>query len=133
MAGIPDMVKLVADLATYEAAVAAGKTSPDVMYLILAEKKVFFQGEDWTQGGGAEVDTSTLATKVELEEAEEVAANALHAHEDRITALETDVPANYATKDLLNATKDELIRYIIENEEVTAAALNDLDKRIQQF
>lgn len=77
------MVKLVADLATYEAAVAAGKTSPDVIYLILAEKKVFFQGEDWT-----ELDTSALATKAELEAAEKVTAAALNDLNARLLIIE---------------------------------------------
>ena len=55
MAGIPDLVKLVADLATYEARVAEGKTSPNTIYLVLAERKVFFQGEDWTAGNGVTI------------------------------------------------------------------------------
>lgn len=79
MAGLGDLIVVVEDLATYQAAVNAGKTAPSVMYLILAERQVYFNSELWSkapeEGGG--VDVSTLATKAELEEAEEVTATAL--------------------------------------------------------
>lgn len=93
MAGIPDLVKLVADLATYEAAVAAGKTSPDVMYLVLAEKQVYFNGELWSKapeeggGGVSQEDFDTLYDGVV--EAEEVTAAALNDLNVRINDILT--------------------------------------------
>lgn len=50
--GLGDVVKTVANLALYQQRVAEGKTSDGVIYLVLAERKVFFNGEDWTEGGG---------------------------------------------------------------------------------
>ena len=50
--GLSDVVKTVANLALYQQRVAEGKTSDGVIYLVLAERKVFFNGEDWTEGGG---------------------------------------------------------------------------------
>ena len=79
MAGLGDLIVVVEDLATYQAAVNAGKTAPSVMYLILAERQVYFNSELWSkapeEGGG--VDVSTVVTKSELEEVEEVTAAAL--------------------------------------------------------
>lgn len=76
MAGLGDLIVVVEDLATYQAAVNAGKTAPSVMYLILAERQVYFNSELWSkapeEGGGADV-----ATKSELEEVEKVVAYAL--------------------------------------------------------
>ena len=51
--GLGDVVKTVANLALYQQRVAEGKTSNGVIYLVLAERKVFFNGEDWTEGGGS--------------------------------------------------------------------------------
>lgn len=50
--GLGDVVKTVANLALYQQRVAEGKTSDGVIYLVLAERKVFFNGKDWTEGGG---------------------------------------------------------------------------------
>lgn len=72
------MIVVVEDLATYQAAVNAGKTAPSVMYLILAERQVYFNGELWSkapeEGGGvteeyvnnaiAAAITTTLNTEV---------------------------------------------------------------------
>lgn len=116
------MVKLVADLATYEAAVAAGKTSPDVIYLILAEKKVFFQGEDWTQGGGGGGDT---------EELEEVAAAGLV--DLKAVQLKHDSELSRCTRNAdFNNKVGEIDKNIIDNEELIAHALVNLNKGLQE-
>lgn len=56
MAGLGDLIVVVEDLATYQAALDQGKTAPSVMYLILAERQVYFNGELWSkapeEGGG---------------------------------------------------------------------------------
>lgn len=124
------MVKLVADLATYEAAVAAGKTSPDVMYLILAEKKVFFQGEDWTQGGGGA--SGGVSEEVVLEN-EAVIAYALNNLNERHDTLEEEVHADYVRATLLSAEVERLTQIILENEEITAQALGDLNSRLKSL
>lgn len=78
MAGLGDLIVVVEDLATYQAALDQGKTAPSVMYLILAERQVYFNGELWSkapeEGGGvteeyvnnaiASAITTTLNTEV---------------------------------------------------------------------
>ena len=78
MAGLGDLIVVVEDLATYQAAVNAGKTAPSVMYLILAERQVYFNSELLSkapeEGGGvteeyvnnaiASAITTTLNTEV---------------------------------------------------------------------
>ena len=61
--GLGDVVKTVANLALYQQRVAEGKTSDGVIYLVLAERKVFFNGEDWTEGGG-KIEYRTFLTGV---------------------------------------------------------------------
>lgn len=89
MAGLGDLIVVVEDLATYQAAVNAGKTAPSVMYLILAERQVYFNSELWSkapeEGGGGSG----------------------------------------------GGNSDELLAIITENEEITAAALAELDQRIK--
>lgn len=127
MAGIPDLVRLVADLATYEAAVTAGKTSPDVMYLVLAEKQVYFQGELWSkapeEGGG--VDVSTLATKDELADLtneiianEEVVAAAFNDVNERLKEISENAAGDAVTKDEFN----QMVGLINESLEAKANA-----------
>lgn len=82
-------------------------------------------------GGGGEQPEDGYATKEEVIDDEEVVAVALHNHEDRIAGLEKSIPSTYAKIELLNATKEELIKLILENEEVAAAALTDLNNRIR--
>lgn len=61
--GLGDVIKTVANLALYQQRVAEGKTSDGVIYLVLAERKVFFNGEDWTEGGG-KIEYRTFLTGV---------------------------------------------------------------------
>lgn len=69
--GLGDVVKTVANLALYQQRVAEGKTSDGVIYLVLAERKVFFNGKDWTEGGG-KIEYRTFRTGlVSFEEAAE--------------------------------------------------------------
>lgn len=75
---------------------------------------------------------SHLATKAELEEAEEVTSVVLHEHEGRILGLENELSANVATKEALTALRVELEQHILDNEEIIAAAFNDLNKQIKQ-
>lgn len=77
-------------------------------------------------------DISHLATKEDLEEAEEVTSVVFHEHEGRIVGIENELSANVATKEALTALRVELEQHILENEEVIAAAFNDLYKQIKQ-
>ena len=90
MAGLGDLIVVVEDLATYQAAVNAGKTAPSVMYLILAERQVYFNSELWSKAPEEGVGVSQEAF-------------------------------------------DALYDGVIEDEEVTAAALNDLNSRIKEI
>lgn len=136
MAGLGDLIVVVEDLATYQAAVNAGKTAPSVMYLILAERQVYFNSELWSkapeEGGGGDIDTSNLATKEDLGGAEYVAADVLIRHHERQNAFETEVRANYLSKDALDAEVERLNGIIIENEYITATALADLNNKLNQ-
>lgn len=129
MAGIPDLVKLVADLATYEARVAEGKTSPNTIYLVLAERKVFFQGKDWTAGGGGDIDVSSLATKAEVIDDEEVVTVALNDLNLRHEKLRRSL-YDYASIERLNAEIVRLTQIILDNEEVVAKAFVALENRL---
>lgn len=181
MAGLGDLIVVVEDLATYQAAVNAGKTAPSVMYLILAERQVYFNGELWSKapeeggGGVSQEDFDTLYNGVV--EAEEVTAAALNDLNDRLGKLAENVQGETVTKEefetavsdlneslsgkadaqttsealtalsgqvetlsgqvetmvtseQLSAAVDNVNNTILENEEVTAAALNDLNVRL---
>lgn len=136
MAGLGDLIVVVEDLATYQAAVNAGKTAPSVMYLILAERQVYFNSELWSkapeEGGGGDIDTSNLATKEDLGGAEYVTADVLIRHHERQNAFETEVRASYLSKAALDAEVERLNRIIIENEYITATALADLNNKLNQ-
>lgn len=126
MKGIGDLFVVVPDKATYDAAVTAGKTSPSVMYLVLAERQMYFNGEPWTgviQGGG---DAGGV-TKDELTDVEHVAASAFLDHNGRLDALDDHIAALYSRDEVIA----ELRRIITVHEEVTAAALADLDYRLK--
>lgn len=163
MAGLGDLIVVVEDLATYQAAVNAGKTAPSVMYLILAERQVYFNSELWSKApeegvGVSQEDFDTLYNGVV--EAEEVTAVALNDLNDRLGKLaenaqgetvtkeefETAVSALTAlsgqvetlsgqvetavTSEQLSSAVDNINNTILENEEITAAALVDLNTKI---
>ena len=78
------------------------------------------------------VDTSTLATKEELAEAEEVAAAALNELNEKKAdkeyvedALKNVDTSSLASKEELEALRNE----VITNEEIVASSLNDLEER----
>ena len=78
------------------------------------------------------VDTSNLATKEELAEAEEVAAAALNDLEEKKAdkeyvedALKNMDTSSLASKEELEALRNE----VITNEEIVASSLNDLEER----
>lgn len=82
--------------------------------------------------GNVSVDTSTLVTKEELADAEEVAAAALNDLEDRKAdkeyvedALKNMDTSSLASKEELEALRNE----VITNEEIVASSLNDLKDR----
>ena len=88
----------------------------------------------------ANVDTSNLATKEELEsltneiiDNEEVNATALNDLNKRVNAIAENVSGETATKEELAAEVATINNVILENEEVHAAALNDLNSRIEQI
>lgn len=130
MAGLGDLIVVVEDLATYQAAVNAGKTAPSVMYLILAERQVYFNSELWSkapeEGGGG----GNAATVEDLINDEHVAAKILNDHQTKITELyEVDASIGNGMAALL-ASLQSLTHRIEETEHVTAAALIDLNNRI---
>lgn len=129
MAGIPDLVKLVADLATYEAAVAAGKTSPGVMYLILTEKQVYFNGELWSKAPDDSDGDDIAETLSALVETEKATASALVDLNERVSILDKNVSGETATK----AELEVLIQDITKNEMAVSWALNDLNMRIKKL
>lgn len=95
-----------------------------------AVSKEYVDGLLGSGGGGSEVDTSTLATKAELEEAEEVTAAALNDLKSKQEDFEKIVHSDYVLVKTLVSEIARLTQIIIDNEEVTAAALTDLDKRL---
>lgn len=99
-----------------------------------------FNGESILGEGNIEikanVDTSNLATKEELESLtnemianEEVTATALNDLNKRVNAIAENVSGETATKEELAAEVAIINNFILENEEIQAAALNDLEKR----
>lgn len=131
------MIVVVEDLATYQAALDQGKTAPSVMYLILKERQVYFNGELWSkapeEGGGGVSQEDFDALYDGVVEAEEVAAAALNEFNTRINELAENVSGQAATKEELNSAVETLNNTIIENEEITAAALNDLNTRLLEL
>lgn len=129
MAGLGDLIVVVEDLATYQAAVNAGKTAPSVMYLILAERQVYFNSELWSkapeEGGGGDIDTSNLATKEDLNNTESVAASIFSSHNDRLL----EIVEGTATK----IEYETLVQEVRDNAEVIATALTDLDNRLKNY
>lgn len=97
MAGLGDLIVVVEDLATYEAAVNAGKTAPSVMYLILAERQVYFNSELWSKapdegGGGSDDILSIVLANEEVMAAALADMNEKKANKtDIVTALNTEV------------------------------------------
>lgn len=97
MAGLGDLIVVVEDLATYQAAVNAGKTAPSVMYLILKERQVYFNGELWSkapeEGGGGVSQEDFDALYDGVIEDEEVTAAALTELNARLAELELAIAA----------------------------------------
>ena len=88
----------------------------------------------------ANVDTSNLATKEELESLtnemianEEVVAAALNDLDVRVKEVSANVSGETATKVELQDAVTSLTNTILENEEITAAALNDLNTRLNEI
>lgn len=176
MKGIQDLIRPCATLARYEAALAAGTITQDVMVFIADVRQIRWKGEIYdcsvtavTEDGkiyihadgfiNSESDeyyylpnsapdddpAHTFAMLSDLEgagggvseedilEDEEIASKALHNHEDRLHELENVIPTDYATKQLLAATREEMLHIILENEEITATALIDLNNRLKKY
>ena len=190
MAGLGDLIVVVEDLATYQAAVNAGKTAPSVMYLILKERQVYFNSELWSKApeegvGVSQEDFDALYDGVI--EAEEVASAALNDLNDRLGKLAENAQGGTVTKEefetavsdlneslsgkaeaqttsealttlsgqvktlsgqvetlsgqvetavtseQLSFAVDNVNNTILENEEITAAALNDLKSQIEEI
>ena len=121
------------NLAEYEQGIAEGIIDENVFVIVLDEKVAKFRGQtfDWS-GGGADIDLSTLATKEELAEAEEVAAAALNELNEKKAdkeyvedALKNMDTSSLASKEELEALRNE----VITNEEIVASSLNDLEER----
>lgn len=180
------MIVVVEDFATYQAAVNAGKTAPSVMYLILAERQVYFNSELWSKapeegGGGGGVSQEDFDALYDgVVEAEEVTAAALNDLNDRLGKLAENVQGETVTKEefetavnnlneslsgkanaqttsealtalsgqvetlsrqvetaatseQLSSAVDNVNNTILENEEITAAALNDLKSQINEI
>ena len=130
MAGLGDLIVVVEDLATYQAALDQGKTAPSVMYLILAERLVYFNSELWSkapeEGGGGDI-----ATVEDLINDEYVAAATFTDHITQIDGIRQSLKESYVSITYFNEKLDELIGIITENEEITASALNDLNERLK--
>lgn len=137
MAGLGDLIVVVEDLATYQAAVNAGKTAPSVMYLILAERQVYFNSELWSkapeEGGGGVSQEDFDALYDGVIEGEEVAAAALNDLNERVNSLSENVAGETVTKSEFETVISDLNNAVLENEEITAAALNDLNSRIKEI
>ena len=173
IAGFKKLIRYAQNLAEYEQGIAEGIIDENVFVIVLDEKVAKFKGLtfDWSP-----LDISSLATKAEVIENEEVHAAALNDLNDRIGAIEENVSGSTVSKEEFEstvttitesvagkadttyvntelgkkadttyvdekfgsidfstlATKEEvqnLTNEIIDNEEVHAAALNDLEER----
>lgn len=128
MAGLGDLIVVVEDLATYQAALDQGKTAPSVMYLILKERQIIFNSELWSKapeegGGGGGGDT---------EELEEVAAAGLV--DLKAVQLKHDSELSRCTRNAdFNNKVGEIDKNIIDNEELTAYALIDIRRELQRL
>ena len=125
MAGLGDLIVVVEDRATYQAALDQGKTAPSVMYLILKERQIIFNSELWSKApeeGGGGGDT---------EELEEVAAAGLVDLNERLLHLQDELFL-YAGKKDLAEVQQELTDALLENEEILAGALTDHETRIKE-
>ena len=167
------LMRYAQNLAEYEQGIAEGIIDENVFVIVLDEKVAKFKGQtfDWSP-----IDISSLATKAEVIDNEEVHAAALNDLNDRIGAIEENVSGSTVSKEEFEstvtsinesitgkadttyvdeelakkadityvdvkfgnidfstlATKEEvqnLTNEIIDNEEVHAAALNDLEER----
>lgn len=89
------------NLAEYEQGIAEGIIDENVFVIVLAEKVAKFKGQtfDWSP-----LDISSLATKAEVIENEEVHAAALNDLNDRIGAIEENVSGSTVTKEEFEST-----------------------------
>ena len=98
----------------------------------------YILGETWQRlikdGEMPEIDLSALAKKTELDAlTEAVAANKTSAEAGiaSVNARVDEVIAGYSTKAEVSAAIEALTAEVVDNEEVTAAALNDLNERVR--
>lgn len=92
---------------------------------IIGEGNINIEG-----GAGGGGNTENLVTKQEVIDNEEVIANALIQHNDKIKKIEDRFP-NYPTNEEIANIKQNLDNTIIDNEEVIANALNDINTRVK--
>lgn len=104
MAGLSDIMKYTATLAQYEEAKASGLVTDDVFVIILEDKVIKFQGYTIelgaAGGGGGSVDSEM-----------------------------SDTSENAVQNKVVKAYVDDLKEEVIDNEEVAAGALAELNER----
>lgn len=135
--GFKKLIRYAENLAEYEKGIADGIIDENVFVIVLAEKVAKFKGQtfDWS-GGGAEID-SELSDTSENAVQNKTVTTALATKQDVISDLETirsgaalGATALQEHQDISHlATKVELE----EAEEVAAAALNDLNDRVNEI
>lgn len=118
-------------LTEYEAAKANGTVTDDTLVIVLEDKVAKFKGQtfDWS-GGGSDIDISSLATKAEVIDNEEVTAGAFAELNARTAAIEEAIQNDLVSNEQLEMAAEEFNEETINNEEATAAALSDLNKRV---
>lgn len=136
--------------------ISAGSIEDLSQFFAIIQREViadaYILGENWQRlmkdGEMPEIDLSALATKEEVIENEEITAAALNDLDKRVKASattesvasillslqdyskKTDVAESIAAlSNEVNATIESLTNNVIENEEVTATALNDLNDK----
>ena len=125
--------------------ILAGSIEDLAQFFAIIQREViadaYILGETWQRlmkdGEMPEIDLSALATKAEVIENEEVTAAALNDLDKRVkeAATKEDIQtinnafANYPTKTEIAESLESLTTEIVTNEEVTAAALNDLNDK----
>lgn len=137
MAGLGDLIVVVEDLATYQAAVNAGKTAPSVMYLILAERQVYFNSELWSkapeEGGGGVSQEDFDALYEGVIEDEEVTAAALNALNNRLGKLAENVQGEIVTKEEFETAVSDLNESLSDkaDAQTTSEALTALSGQVE--
>jgi hypothetical protein len=127
--------KYFATKALYDEQLKAEQIKDTDLCFIAETREIIVNGRSFGYLGQSDIevgaDTSTLATKEELAECEEVAAAALNELNDRVNELSESVSGTTVTKEELTETIDAINATIIENEEISAAALTDLNDKIK--